>query len=288
MVELPNLGGNFRHKRAKGPPGFWAEPCLGRTCFTGQTHFTAGRYRQGQGGQGSARQQVVNKVIISGGNDQLPYYSEAIRGMSVFTENGIQEDDIILEVRASTISEAIWFSLSRLPENTDEFHVITSDFYIPRTKYIVEETLRHFHAIVGSVCLRLTVVLHEVKSHCDVSGGATGETLAGLAEFERDSLDPNKYPRNVDDDLGIWPLKVKVDDARLRKAWAQAETKVEELRECTGPLQPSTGGSSELERHALDDFWSHVKWSPVGSKLDECTPCNTSPLCGRPNVDAAR
>lgn len=78
------------------------------------------------------------KVIVSGGQGEDEWITEAEAMARFFIENGIAEDRIIKEEASTTTFENIKFSRDLLGEEIDELVIVTNDFHLYRSKIIAE------------------------------------------------------------------------------------------------------------------------------------------------------
>ncbi|QOY38423.1 YdcF family protein [Anaerobacillus isosaccharinicus] len=76
------------------------------------------------------------KVIVSGGQGEGEWITEASAMATYFIENGIEENRIILEELSTTTFENFKFSRGKIGEEIKEVVVVTNDFHLYRAMVI--------------------------------------------------------------------------------------------------------------------------------------------------------
>jgi len=86
-----------------------------------------------------AREYPHVKLILSGGQGDDEYISEAEAMKRYLIENGIEEKRLLLESVSTSTYENILFSKELFPLSTQKVTIITSDYHLARAKNIASE-----------------------------------------------------------------------------------------------------------------------------------------------------
>lgn len=76
------------------------------------------------------------KFILSGGQGPDEDIAEGEAMRRYLTENGVQEERLLLETKSTSTYENILYSKELLPEDVDEVTIITSDFHLARARML--------------------------------------------------------------------------------------------------------------------------------------------------------
>lgn len=79
------------------------------------------------------------KLVLSGGRGPDEDIEEAVVMRDFLLENGITEDRLILEDKATSTYENLLFSQELLPSNIDSVTLITSDYHLQRSKVLASK-----------------------------------------------------------------------------------------------------------------------------------------------------
>ncbi len=104
----------------------------------GETPSLALRYRL-EAALEYAREYPHVKLILSGGQGDDEYISEAEAMRRYLVENGIDEERLLLESASTSTYENILLSKELLPPSIRKATIITSDFHLARAKSIASD-----------------------------------------------------------------------------------------------------------------------------------------------------
>ncbi|HEX5564197.1 MAG TPA: YdcF family protein, partial [Sporosarcina sp.] len=78
------------------------------------------------------------KFILSGGQGQDEDIAEGEAMRRYLTENGVEEERLLLETESTSTYENLLYSKRMLPENVSGVTIITSDFHLARARMIAD------------------------------------------------------------------------------------------------------------------------------------------------------
>lgn len=210
---------------------------------------------------------TVEALIVSGSDPAGVGHTEASAMRDVLESQGVPRARIIMEAQATTTAENAWFAMRWIPKGTGQLHIVTSEFHMPRARYVVEATLNHFYRLAEELYEdssdwkseskrypRLTLHEAPAASFCrNSSRNKDGDPKADISEYSlayraADELSwlasgrvaRAMYGPPLSRAMWIWAVPVNVSDdpdneENLERAIGAAMNTVGPLCACTSP-----------------------------------------------------